>query len=296
MGELHRALAGGEADAETFTATNVYSPPMILPPLAGRVLVVEDQPLNREVAIGILASLGLRADTANHGRQALEVLRGQHFDAVLMDCEMPVMDGFSATVAIRRQEPAGTRIPIIALTADATAAGREACLAAGMDDYLAKPFRREALHATLVRWLAAGTQTEPSHASKAGGSTVDATAPGEPILDGATLDALRALPRSGAKGMLEHIGELYLVDSRGLIASIEQALRAENSADLARAAHAWRSYNGNVGAHSLASLCRELEDSARQSDFPAAREIFARIGALHLRVRDELESAIRRSA
>jgi signal transduction histidine kinase/ligand-binding sensor domain-containing protein/CheY-like chemotaxis protein/HPt (histidine-containing phosphotransfer) domain-containing protein len=295
MGELHRALTGGEKGAETFTATNVYSPPMILPPLAGRVLVVEDQPLNREVAIGILASLGLRTDTANHGRQALKVLRGQHFDAVLMDCEMPVMDGFSATAAIRRQEPAGTRMPIIALTADATAAGREACLAAGMDDYLAKPFRREALHATLARWLAAA-QTEPSHASEVGGSTVDSTAPDEPVLDGATLDALRALPRSGAKGMLEHIGELYLVDSRGLVASIEESLGTENSADLARAAHAWRSYNGNVGAHGLARLCRELEESARQSDFAAAREIFTRINTLHLRVQDELESAIRRSA
>ena len=295
MGELHRALSGGEDDSETFTATNVYSPAINLTPLTGRVLVVEDQPLNREVAIGILASLGLRTDTANHGRQALDVLRGQHFDAVLMDCEMPVMDGFSATVAIRRQEPAGTRIPIIALTADATAAGREACLAAGMDDYLAKPFRREALHATLVRWLAPSPRTESS-ASMAGGSTADSTAPAESILDGATLDALRALPRSGAKGMLEHIGELYLVDSRGLIASIEASLGAGNSADLARAAHAWRSYNGNVGAHGLARLCRELEDAARQSDFAAAREVFARISALHLRVRDELETAMRRSA
>jgi signal transduction histidine kinase/ligand-binding sensor domain-containing protein/CheY-like chemotaxis protein/HPt (histidine-containing phosphotransfer) domain-containing protein len=293
MGELHRALTGrGAEEAETFTATNVYSPAMLLTPLTGRVLVVEDQPLNREVAIGILASLGLQTDTANHGRQALEILRGRHFDAVLMDCEMPVMDGFSATTAIRRLEPAGTRIPIIALTADATAAGREACLAAGMDDYLAKPFRREALHATLVRWLA---RTEPTNASVAG-AAVDAAAPGEPTLDGATLDALRALPRSGAKGMLEHIGELYLMDSRGLIASIEESLSAGNSADLARAAHAWRSYNGNVGAHGLARLCRELEDAARQSDFTAAREIFVRIGTLHLRVRDELESAIRRSA
>jgi signal transduction histidine kinase/ligand-binding sensor domain-containing protein/CheY-like chemotaxis protein/HPt (histidine-containing phosphotransfer) domain-containing protein len=297
MGELHRALTGCvEEDAETFTATNVYSPAVNLAPLTGRVLVVEDQPLNREVAIGILSSLGLRTDTANHGRQALEVLRGQHFDAVLMDCEMPVMDGFSATAAIRAQERAGTHIPIIALTADATAAGREACLAAGMDDYLAKPFRREALHATLTRWLAGSARTESTHGSMASASNRDSTAPSEPILDGATLDALRALPRSGAKGMLEHIGELYLLDSRGLIASIEESLSAGNSADLARAAHAWRSYNGNVGAHGLARLCRELEDSARQSDFAAAREIFARISTLHLRVRDELESAMRRSA
>jgi len=120
--------------------------------------------------------------------------------------------------------------------------------------------------------------------------------PGEPTLDGATLDALRALPRSGQKDMLEHIGELYLSDSRNLIASIEKSLGAGNSADLARAAHAWRSYNGNVGALGLARLCRELEDTARQSNFAAAREIYAQIRTLHARVRDELEFAMRRSA
>jgi CheY-like chemotaxis protein len=255
------------------------------------VLVVEDQPLNREVAIGILASLGLQAQTANDGRQALEVLQTQRFDAVLMDCEMPVMDGFSATAALRKREPAGTHLPIIALTADATAEGREACLTAGMDDYLAKPFRREALHGMLARWL--GTQ---SQAPEAGASAVDSTPPAEPILDGATLDALRALPHSGEKGMLEHIGELYLVDSCGLLALIEESLGAGNSADLARAAHAWRSYNGNVGALGLARLCRELEDAARQGNFAAAREIYEQIRALHVRVRDELEFAMRRSA
>ena len=148
LGELHRILSGGaDEDAQPFTATNVFLPVTSLTQLAGRVLVVEDQPLNREVATGILASLGLQAQTANDGRQALEMLRTGHFDAVLMDCEMPVMDGVSATAALRRREPEGTHVPVIALTADATAAGREACLAAGMDDYLAKPFRREALHA-----------------------------------------------------------------------------------------------------------------------------------------------------
>jgi CheY-like chemotaxis protein len=278
-------------------------PAMNLTPLTGRVLVVEDQPLNREVAIGILASLGLQAETANDGRQALEVLQTQHFDLVLMDCEMPVMDGFSATTALRRREPAGTHIPVIALTADATAVGREACLAAGMDDYLAKPFRREALHGMLVRWLPGKTQglaavagTEPVHAPKVPGSTVDSAPPSEPVLDGATIAALRALPRSGTKDMLSHIGELYLSDSRGLVASIEESLGGGNSANLARAAHAWRSYNGNVGAHGLARLCRELEDTARQGDFAAAREVYAQIQTLHVRVRDELEFAMRRSA
>jgi len=306
LAELHEALSGAHEQTQAFTATNVFPPATSLTSLSGRVLVVEDQPLNREVAIGILRSLGLQVETANHGRQALDVLRTGHIDAVLMDCEMPVMDGFSATAAIRRGESAGMHIPIIALTADATAAGREACLAAGMDDYLAKPFRREALHAALARWLGGNTaagETSGSPESRAqaargpaAGRAQESAPPIEPILDAATLDALRALPRRGEKDMLCHIGELYLADSRGLVASIEGSLNAGNSVDLARAAHAWRSYNGNVGAHALARLCRELEDSARQGDFTAAREIYAQIGALHLRVRDELEFAMRRSA
>ena len=294
--ELHRVLTGCSRDESgTHTATNVHLP-AVSTPLSGRVLVVEDQPLNREVAIGILASLGLHAQTANDGRQALEMLQKQSFDVVLMDCEMPVMDGFSATAELRRREPEGTHLPVIALTADATATGREACLAAGMDDYLAKPFRREALRGLLARWLQEKTQSEPAQEPEVAPSMAVPAPPGESILDGATLDALRALPRSGQKDMLEHIGELYLSDSRGLIASIEESLGAGNSADLARAAHAWRSYNGNVGALGLARLCRELEDTARQSNFAAAQEIYAQIRTLHLRVRDELEFAMRRSA
>jgi signal transduction histidine kinase/ligand-binding sensor domain-containing protein/CheY-like chemotaxis protein/HPt (histidine-containing phosphotransfer) domain-containing protein len=304
LADLHRALSGGsEEGTGTLTSTNVYPQAISLMPLAGRVLVVEDQPLNREVAIGILGSLGLQVGTANDGQQALEALQTQNYDAVLMDCEMPVMDGFSATTALRNREPAGTHIPVIALTADATAAGRERCLAAGMDDYLAKPFRREALHATLARWLAGKIQAAAteSHAAQpldaaARNTASDATSRPDIVLDSATIDALRALPRSGPKDMLSHIGELYLVDSRGLIASIEESLSAGNSTELARAAHAWRSYNGNVGAHGLARLCQELEDTARRGDFPAAREVYAQMRTLHTFVRNQLQLEMRRSA
>lgn len=288
---LHRALSDSVyhgvatlvgADLPAAAAKN-------LPALAGRVLVVEDQPLNREVAIAMLTSLGLNVETADDGRKALDKLRAQHFDAVLMDCEMPVMDGFTATAELRRLEAPTVHVPIIALTADATSAGRAACLAAGMDDYLAKPFRREALHAALARWLEGkGPAAAPVPA--------DPPESRESTLDIATLEALRALPRRGSTDMLRHIGELYLLDSRGLIAAIERALETGNSADLARAAHAWRSYNGNVGAMGLARLCRELEDCARRGNLAEARVIYARIGILHERVREDLQSAMRKSA
>jgi signal transduction histidine kinase/ligand-binding sensor domain-containing protein/CheY-like chemotaxis protein len=244
------------------------------PSLTGRVLVVEDQPLNREVAHGMLASLGLRVETANDGQQALARLESERFDLVLMDCEMPVMDGLAATAALRRRE--GPRTPVVALTADATPAGRAACLAAGMDDYLAKPFSRDALHNTLAKWLVQRSD--------------------EPLLDSATLSALRALPRSGPKDMLSHIGEIYLSDSGRLVEAIEQALRDGDAVGLARAAHAWRSYNGNVGANALAQLCRDLEGHARAGNLGKGAETFAQIQGLHSRVRDELQYEMRRSA
>jgi signal transduction histidine kinase/ligand-binding sensor domain-containing protein/CheY-like chemotaxis protein len=291
IAELYRVLTGCGSGSTAVNERTVAlkKPAGMLSPLTGRVLVVEDQPLNREVAIGMLTSLGLEVETAHHGQQALDILQTRSFDAILMDCEMPVMDGFSATKAVRKREPDGIHVPIIALTADVTSAGRAACLAAGMDDHLAKPFRREALHAILSRWLGGNPLRPPV-------STAPPAPPNAPILDGATLDALRALPKRGPKDMLMHIGELYLVDSRGLIASIEQSLSAGNAADLARAAHAWRSYNGNVGAHGLAQLCRELEDAARAGNFASARQIYTQIQALHARVRDELQIEMRRSA
>jgi signal transduction histidine kinase/ligand-binding sensor domain-containing protein/CheY-like chemotaxis protein len=293
--ELHRALISCSGDSTPLTERTVAlkKPAGALPALHGRVLVVEDQPLNREVAIGMLTSLGLEVETAHHGQQALDIIQTRSFDAILMDCEMPVMDGFSATRALRSNEPAGVHVPIIALTADVTSAGRAACLAAGMDDHLAKPFRREALHGILARWLAGSLAGAVSSAPARSAAAATAAVP---LLDGATLDALRALPRNGLKDMLTHIGELYLMDSRGLISAIEQSLQADNGAELARAAHAWRSYNGNVGAVGLAQLCRELEDAARAGNFAAARIVYAQIQALHHRVRDELQHEMRKSA
>jgi CheY-like chemotaxis protein len=220
-------------------------------------------------------------ETANDGQQALDRLEREQFDLVLMDCEMPVMDGLSAATALRSR---GSRTPIVALTADATDTGRDACLAAGMDDYLTKPFSREVLHATLAKWLVQGAVVAEGPAAQ------------EQLLDRATLDALRALPRSGPKDMLSHIGEIYLSDSSRLVTAIDEALRGGEVASLARAAHAWRSYNGNVGAHALAQLCRELENQARAGDLGAAATTFAQLRILHTRVRDELQSEMRRTA
>jgi two-component system, sensor histidine kinase len=124
----------------------------VRPPLAGRVLLAEDNPVNCEISLAMLASLGMEAVAARHGREALEHLAAQRFDLVLMDCQMPEMDGYEATAQIRRRA-SGAHLPVIALTANAMVGDRERCIEAGMDDYLAKPFTRDQLEAVLARWL-----------------------------------------------------------------------------------------------------------------------------------------------
>jgi CheY-like chemotaxis protein len=156
--QLRRALTGDIASDISQTGTHPAPSPTLA--AGARVLVVEDQALNRDVAEGMLKALGLEVDTAHDGRHALEMLARGSYDVVLMDCRMPVMDGFTATAELRRREAAGQRIPIIALTADTTSTARDACFSAGMDDYLGKPFSRATLLAALVRWLPTRSATD----------------------------------------------------------------------------------------------------------------------------------------
>lgn len=130
-----------------------------LPPLSGHVLLVEDNQMNQLVAQQMLHSFGLSITTARNGVEAVEASRRGTFDAVLMDCLMPDMDGFEATRRIRADEaamPQRGRLPIIAMTANALASDRAHCLECGMDDYLAKPFKRRMLYSTLSHWLEQG--------------------------------------------------------------------------------------------------------------------------------------------
>jgi CheY-like chemotaxis protein len=158
---LYTALSGRVGDDRlSSSATEPHL--RTFAPLRGRVLVVEDQELNRDVADGMLKSFGLAVDGAEDGREALAKLAADRYDLVLMDCQMPVMDGYSATRELRTAEGGARDIPVIALTADTTRAGRDACFEAGMDDYIGKPFSRATLHAVLSRWLARGYESHPN--------------------------------------------------------------------------------------------------------------------------------------
>jgi two-component system, sensor histidine kinase and response regulator len=232
-----------------------------------RILLVEDNPINLEVAVGLLESLGCSIQTADNGRMAIEAMNGGSYDAVLMDCQMPVMDGLSATAEIRRRE-LGTgkpRVPIIAVTANAMEGDRERCLAAGMDDFLSKPFTQQQLASLLKRWLAAWPMAEHSERS-------DAVRP--PLVDAGVLRNIAALTRPA---LLNSLIDLYLNHSPGLIAAVETAAAGMQAEALAAAVHTLKSSTANLGGARLAMAAKECEVLLREGGIAQVGPLIARI-------------------
>jgi CheY-like chemotaxis protein len=200
--------------------------------LGARILLAEDNPVNQEVALGMLENLGCTAELAASGLEAVEAALRAGFDLILMDCQMPGMDGYEATQRIREHEQAAggkkEPTPIIALTAHAMQGDREKCIAAGMDDYLTKPFNLEQLSAALHRWLRPrGEPAGNGQRPEAGSSP--AAAP--PSLDRKSLETLRSLQHTGRPDLLERVIRIYLEDSLRLLEELREAVAQEGSID-----------------------------------------------------------------
>jgi two-component system sensor histidine kinase/response regulator len=231
-----------------------------------RILLVEDNPVNREVAVGMLETLGCVAHSAGNGLLALEAINNDAYDAVLMDCHMPVMDGLTATAELRRREQnaGGARLPIIALTANAMEGDRERCLAAGMDDFLSKPFSLQQLAALLKRWLALHLLPESDRRE---GSRL-------PLIDAGVLRNIAALARPA---LLNSMIELYLQHSPPLIAAIELASASGQVEALQEALHTFKSSTANLGGLRLATLTKECEVLVREGGIAKAASTVQRI-------------------
>jgi signal transduction histidine kinase/CheY-like chemotaxis protein/HPt (histidine-containing phosphotransfer) domain-containing protein len=245
----------------TTTAPSLSSPQPTRTSLHGvSVLLAEDNLINQEVAVSLLEFLGCRVTTADNGETALQALSAGRFQAVLMDCQMPGMDGFEATREIRLRESASgsPRVPIIALTANAMRGDRERCLAVGMDDFVSKPFRVEDLRRTLERWVAG---------VEGGGEVLPprpASAPPEPSeLDEQALQQISALRKPGGPDLLGKVARLYRERTPALLVEIEAALTRSDRKALAVAVHSLKSSSACVGALQLADACDLLERLAR---------------------------------
>ncbi|MCW5798956.1 MAG: PAS domain S-box protein [Nitrospira sp.] len=256
-------------------------------PRVARILVAEDSPVNREVAVGMLEILGYQVEMAENGRQALELAARSQFDLVLMDCQMPEMDGFTATGEIRRREAASglQRLTIIALTANAMQGDREQCLAAGMDDYLTKPYTQMQLQAVVQKWLdkQGSVQITPPVLSSmqplsSESAPAAATAPSTtPSMDPKALDGIRALQRPNRPDVLASVLRKYLDNSRDSVDALQDAIRANDPAGLQAVAHRLKSSSAQLGALAVAARCKELEALGAQKNLIEADRILAEL-------------------
>jgi CheY-like chemotaxis protein len=254
-------------------------------PHAPLVLVVEDNDINRTVAVRSLERLGFRATSARNGAEAVEKFVPETFAAVLMDCQMPVMDGFEATAQLRAAEVGRRPTPILAMTAGALVGDRERCLAAGMDDYIAKPMAVEDLAMVLRRWVPVEEGAPEALATP--------VVPAAPALDARTVSELRALDAPGS-GFFHGVIGLFLATAPGRLDALVAAARSADADAVRALAHGLRSTCGNVGAKGMADLCAQIEERARQGPSALDPLIGALVAELGL-VREALEAEQRRA-
>ena len=270
------------------------------------VLLAEDNPVNQEVTRVMLEEAGCAVQIAGNGRVALDLLVQHHFDIVLMDCQMPEMDGFEALAHLRnprketRRFLSSREVPVIALTANALAGDAERCLAAGFSEYLAKPFRKQQMLDVIQRWsgrtapvsdvpASAAAAMQAASPAPAASATAVAVPPAmtlpaaaahsagaEPsaTLDAGVLDHIRAMERRGAARLLERLVATYQTNAAKLLADAESALARDDGAALRQAVHTLKSSSANVGALALARQCGEVEALARSEQLARARDVW----------------------
>jgi CheY-like chemotaxis protein len=275
------------------------------------VLLVEDNPVNQQVTRSMLEMFGCRVEVAANGRAALAAFSRTVYDLVLMDCQMPEMDGFAATKEIRRRESqlfvlngqlsarqeflSGTQlatghwplttahVPIIALTANAMSGDRERCLAAGMDDYVSKPLTRFQLGELLQRWL-------PQQ-----GTFSERQGNGQP-LDYGALDDIRALQTENTPSVLDAVIRSYLSSAPRLLQTLHEAVARADAVGVRQAAHTLKSSSASLGALTLAGLCKKLEEMGRGNSIVNADQALTALTAEYTLVHKALTAELHRSS
>ncbi|MEV7180306.1 PAS domain S-box protein [Kitasatospora sp. NPDC093679] len=294
--ELHDCLARLMAPEPTAQAA---LPPVRAPararasaPRRAHVLLVEDNEINQTVALGMLEQLGYSADVADDGIEALEMAATGRYRAVLMDCRMPHMDGYAATMELRRREGSGPRLPVIAMTASILPEDRERCLAAGMDDYVSKPIAVTALREALARWAG----NEPPRADPDATSDPAAGVPGLRQGIEQRLDEISGDNAPGSQQLITRLTNSFLRKAPLLADALLTAVDHDNPADTVDQAHALKGAASNIGAHDLARCAAELEDLARTDQLSQADPLADRLPDLLRETCSALESIRARSS
>jgi signal transduction histidine kinase/DNA-binding response OmpR family regulator/HPt (histidine-containing phosphotransfer) domain-containing protein len=269
-------------------------------PRARRVLLAEDNPVNIEVAKAMLESLDLHVTCARNGEEALRAVQAGGpagpWDCVLMDCQMPVMDGFAATAAIRREEREAGRgrvLPIIAITANALQGDREACLAAGMDDYLSKPFTQQELAAVIGRWMAlplAATVHHDDEPPRLPSASVEVIQ--RDVVNRAALEKIRMLSRERGDALVQKVIAAYVDDTPQQLSTLRRAIDGQDTGNVRRIAHTLKSASANVGADALAALCKAMEQLGRADTTEGADSLLTNMEQEFQAVRDSLTALL----
>jgi len=254
------------------------------------ILLAEDIVVNQKVALLILKQMGYRADVASNGLEALAALRRQPYDVVLMDMQMPEMDGLTATRLIREEFTAKYRPRIIAMTANAMTGDREKCLAAGMDDYVSKPIRVEELREALAKCNKLN-QKEPEevimdYVSQAGAEENN----NQIAIDFAVLESICEMAGNEASLLVEEMINSYLDDTEVRLQTIAQAVIEADAESIFQAAHSMKSSSANLGAVNLAQLCEELEQLGRDKTIEGTEFLLSNAQSEFQQVEQELRS------
>jgi len=274
---------GGNGDTSSIPA---FQPLPVVPAL-GHLLLVEDNEINQMVAEGILAQLGYSVDVAGDGLQALELVAATTYRAVLMDCQMPNMDGYEAANELRRRESLAAelddssdarlvRLPIIAMTAAALKEDRDRCLAAGMDDYLTKPIQPDELAAALIRWTAE-VSLDAANAAPAEPKSAEPTSTQTASVERAIANRLDDLRDIVPEGLVSRLVTSFLKRAPGYLAVLSDTLQAGDADAFANAAHSLKGVAANLGADTCADLCDELEACGLDDRLDSAPDLLDRL-------------------
>ncbi|MDQ6734910.1 MAG: ATP-binding protein, partial [Nitrospirota bacterium] len=234
-----------------------------------RILVVEDNTVNQNIAVKMLTKLGFRADAVANGHEALDALRQIPYDLIVMDCQMPEMDGYETTAIIRKSDSLNRKdIPIVAMTANATKSDEERCRQAGMDDYMTKPMSMDRFEAVLTKWLAKSSSNLSRHGAKAvtinGSHTVLNTA--ETHIDHDMLASLRELDSDDDPNFSKKLIRNFLNDTAERVRDMRQAFTMGDVEQVQRDAHRLKGTCGNMAAPYIGKLCGHLEVAAESAD------------------------------
>ena len=249
------------------------------------VLVADDDPTHQLVIKALLKKAGYRVLAAPDGKVALELFTQAVPDIVLMDCQMPILDGFQATQAIRQLESNSNdqSVPVIAVTGGSEVSDRKKCIASGMDDYLSKPFTGEQLREIISKYLE-HRDPPPIH------EDLDRAAQesDSPVIKSSVLDGLSKLQEGWGQDVVRKVVQVYLDSSREIIAKLGSALDAADVASVVAHAQILKSSSAKVGALKLAELCKTLATAGRQGDLSSAPEIHQQVQQEHKRVLEAL--------